>query len=218
MYLIAVYALTILLGGVSLYASIRILKRFNWVLAWLRGTVGLFFLAAAFVFVYAAFDLSSYEALLTERPVATVAFEKVDDQFFKVKISYYSDKDDADYEVRGDQWQMDARIIRWTGLVSAAGAKPGFRLDRLSGRYYSLEDERTKPRTVYELNDPSKLMDIWELLHTRVDFFPGIDASYGSAAYLPMADSATFQLSLSHNGLTAKPMNKLAEDAVKMWR
>jgi len=46
-------------------------------------------------------------------------------------------------------------------------------------------------------------MDVWKALHTKGSMVPGIDAVYGSAAYLPMADSASFQLSLSYNGLTA---------------
>ena len=60
--------------------------------------------------------------------------------------------------------------------------------------------------------------DIWKILNTHGAFVPGIDASYGSAAYLPMADGASYQLSLGYNGLTAKPVNEIAKDAVVKWK
>src|SRR5690625_5714508 len=54
-----------------------------------------------------------------------------------------SDGTEQEFDLRGDQWQLDARIIKWQGFVAAMGVKPGYRLDRISGRYYTLEDERS---------------------------------------------------------------------------
>src|SRR5690625_7570671 len=58
-----------------------------------------------------------------------------------------SDGTEQEFDLRGDQWQLDARIIKWQGFVAAMGVKPGYRLDRISGRYYTLEDERSAERT-----------------------------------------------------------------------
>jgi hypothetical protein len=47
---------------------------------------------------------------------------------------------------------------------------------------------------------------------------PIIDAVYGSATYLPMADGALYEVSLSHTGLLARPLNASAEEAINTWR
>lgn len=218
MYLTAVYAFALLLGGVSLYISFKIMRRFTWFLAWLRGTAGFFFLAFSFCVLYAAFDLSDYDELLEERAIASITFDEIANQHFQAKITYYIDKEDDKYQIYGDQWQIDARIVRWTGVIAALGAKPGFQLDRISGRYFALEDEHDKPRSVYDLYSKPALFDMWHVLNNNTRLFPGIDARYGSAAYLPMADAASFKLLLSHNGLTAEPINEIAKNAVLKWR
>lgn len=219
MYMSAVVLVSVLVGGFSLFIAVKILKRFGWFFAWLRGTIGISFLLISIGVFWAAYDLSDYSELLNDKPIASISFERVGDQRFIASISYYTDLESGEYEIYGDQWQVDARIVRWNGVLAALGAKPGYRLDRLSGRYYSLEDERTKNRSVFSLvEQPAYRIDVWKVLHTKGAMVPGIDAVYGSAAYLPMADSASFQLSLSYNGLTAKPANKIAEQAIAEWR
>jgi hypothetical protein len=47
---------------------------------------------------------------------------------------------------------------------------------------------------------------------------PGIDAYYGSATYVPMADGARFEVSLSRDALIARPGNDKAVEAVGKWR
>jgi hypothetical protein len=47
---------------------------------------------------------------------------------------------------------------------------------------------------------------------------PGIDAYYGSATYVPMADGARFEVSLSRDALIARPANDVATEAVGRWR
>ncbi|WP_096085864.1 multidrug transporter [Agaribacterium haliotis] len=218
MYQAAVYILALLIGGLALFASVKILKRFGWFLAWLRGTVGLLLLVFVVLVALTAFDIGRFEQLLEDKPIATVSFEKLDDQLYRANISYYINKLPAQYDISGDQWQIDARIVRWGAFVSALGAKPGIRLDRISGRYYSLEEERMKPRSVFGLYDSDGGVDMWALLQRNNELVPGIDAVYGSAAYLPMADQASFQLSLSYNGLVAEPTNEIARKAIKLWR
>ena len=219
MYLTAVILISLVIGGLSLYIAFKALKKLGWFFGWLRGTVGLSFLAFSALVIWAAYDLTNYSELLEERPIASVSFEQLAPQHFRASISYYIEKDNDEFEIYGDQWQMDARIVRWTGFIAAVGAKPGFRLDRISGRYYSLEDEREKTRSVYSLyQQNSNIFDFWQLLNKHGSAVPGIEASYGSAAYLPMADAASFQLSLSYNGLTAKPVNSIAKEAVAKWQ
>ncbi len=217
MYLAALIVVSLLVGGLSLFLAVKFLARFGWFFAWLRGTLGIVFLLLAISVAVFAIDLSRYDELLEEQPIASVRFTKIDEQHYRAEIDYYINQSPQEFEIRGDQWQVDARVIRWTGALAAAGAKPGYKLDRISGRYYSLEDERQRERSVYALHGGGDLIDVWGVLHRYSDYVPGIDAQYGSATFLPMADQATFQLSLSHNGLTAQPVNEIARAAVKRW-
>jgi hypothetical protein len=89
-------------------------------------------------------------------------------------------------------------------------------LDRIGGRYTRLEDERSQPRSVYSLNQPQRI-DLWDLVHRYHSWVPWMDALYGSATFLPMADGALYEIKVSQSGLVARPLNQAARDAVAGW-
>jgi len=47
---------------------------------------------------------------------------------------------------------------------------------------------------------------------------PWIDATYGTATYLPMADRARYGVWLTPSGLIGRPANQQARTAVNRWR
>jgi len=116
--------------------------------------------------------------------------------------------------VRGDQWQLDARIIRFAGPIRWLGIAPGYRMERLSGRYTSLENEQSMPRTVIGLSE-QKWPDLWEL--DRQFNLPFVEGVYGNATFMPMRDGALFDVRLSASGLVATPKNEAARQAVQLW-
>ena len=213
--LFSVFSVLILI--VAILASAKLLKPFSWIMGWLKGTLGMCFLLLAALIVAVNVDLMSYKRLASEKPIATLSFEKVGEQRFKGTLVVIEDNVEETFDVHGDQWQMDARIIRWKGVFQAFGVKPGYRLDRLSGRYFSLEDERRKERSVHRLSSSQYVVDLWQWLHGKNNFFPWIEAVYGSATFLPMSDGAVYQVSLGHSGLTAKPLNSAATDAINQF-
>jgi hypothetical protein len=77
--------------------------------------------------------------------------------------------------------------------------------------------EKTAPRTVHALVAPDTV-DVWSLARRNREYVPWIDALYGSATYVPMADGAVFQVTVSPTGLVARPLNKAARDAVGGWK
>ena len=110
-----------------------------------------------------------------------------------------------------------ARVLKWTDSLAQLGFKPGYRLDRLSGRYVSLEDEQNRPRSVVALRTDKPILDVWFWLHNVNRYFSLIDATYGSATYLPMSDGALFSVSVGASGLVARPLNDRAKLAVERW-
>jgi hypothetical protein len=69
---------------------------------------------------------------------------------------------------------------------------------------------------VYELNAPQRI-DPWDLIHRYHSWLPWLDAFYGSATFLPMADGALYEIKVSQSGLVARPLNQAARDAVGGW-
>src|ERR1035437_3043110 len=73
------------------------------------------------------------------------------------------------------------------------------------------------PRTVHVLNEPARI-DAWELARRYREYVPWVDALSGSATFLPMADGALYQVSVSQSGLVARPLNQAGREAVAGWR
>ncbi len=213
-----------LLAGVIIVVALfvvlmagRLLFKGSWFLGWLRGMGGFLLLLASILLALAAFDFYSYKQLSKEQTVATISFTKLDEQRYQVSL-VDSDGLERMYELSGDLWQLDARIIKWNRTFAGIGLTPGYRLDRLSGRYYSLEKEHTAERTVYQLSTSKSVLDIWAWLRDYGQNLAVIDASYGSATYLPMDDGALFSVSLSSTGLLSRPLNDRAKQAVEGWQ
>ncbi|MCG8315649.1 MAG: multidrug transporter [Pseudomonadales bacterium] len=200
---------------VFLVVGLATLARNHWFLAWLRGSLGFSCLLLALLFGLLSINIFSYKNLIAESPVATISFTKHGNQEFSVTLVQAGDEEQR-FRVTGDLWQVDAKVIKWDGLLASLGFSAGYKLDRLQGRYIALEDERSLERTVYALSEPDVGFDLWEVIQTT-PWLPWVDAVYGSATYLPMADGAIFSVSLSSSGLVARPMNERAESAVNDW-
>lgn len=208
---VALVAVTVALLG------LRLLLGRHWLRGWLRGTTGLLLTAAAVALVLAALDLQGYRRLLAEQPVAELAFSAVAPRHWRVELTEPAAAP-RHFELHGELWQLDVRLLRWHPSLLRLGIRPGYRLDRLSGRYHRVEDELALPRTVIALDgDGADTAGFWQWLGQR-EWLPLVDAYYGSGAFLPMRDGARFTVSLGPSGLVARPLNSPARAAVEQWR
>jgi len=180
-----------------------------------HGAAALIFLLAAVCAVLIGTNLRSYQRLSYEQPAGELQLSRVGDRQFDAVLSY-PDGERASFPVRGDEWQIDARVLKWHAFANLVGFDAAYRLERISGRYSHVEDERTQPRTVYELHPPGRI-DPWELIHRYRSWIPWMDALYGSATFLPMADGALYEIKVSQSGLVARPLNQAAREAVGSW-
>jgi hypothetical protein len=121
------------------------------------------------------------------------------------------------FQVRGDEWQVDARVLKWRAMGNLVGLDTLYRLERLSGRYGDVTSERALQRTVHDLaEDPG--LDLWTLTRRYQRYVPLADALYGSAAFVPMAEGAEYVVSVSASGLVVRPGNEAARKAVGGWK
>lgn len=193
----------------ALVGIIMMWSRKGWFAQWLRGTSGFLLLAGAVWLAFVGWDLMSYRAITKERPLATVSIYNIGDQEFDLTL-VDSEGAEERFIVRGDQWQLDVRLLVWNGPLQTLGFEPLYRFDRLSGRYLSLEQERNSERTVYGFSE-SGGFDVWSFLR---DFDLWLDADFGSAVYMPMENGAVYSVVTTSKGLVARPINDVAQDAI----
>ncbi|MHB8425701.1 MAG: cation/multidrug efflux pump [Gammaproteobacteria bacterium] len=212
----AVLVLVAIAGMVVFFDGLVRLVRghpFNGMSRALGGLVLLF--VAAFITLL-ALDLRTYFELTYEQPVAIVRFRALGPQYFRTRLSYGGNRV-IETDLHGDEWELDARIIKWRGFANILGLKTLYRLDRLSGRYRSVRQERTAIHSAVSLG-PATWLDSWSLMHRCQRWLPWLlDASYGSGTYLPMANGAEYRVTLSTTGLLARPENAAARQALENW-
>jgi hypothetical protein len=210
--------LAILLAILAALAALLALRLLigRWLLGWLRGTAGIALTVLAVTIAVGAWDLRGYRPLSAAEPVGTLSLGRMGPQHFAATLTT-ADGVERRFELRGDMWQVDARLLRWADALARFGLKPGYRLDRLTGRYLSLEDEQSQPRTVVGLDDKRSVFDVWAWLRRSGNTLGLLAADYGSATYLPMADGALYQIGVGSDGLVATPLNDPARAAVEHW-
>lgn len=174
--------------------------------------------AAAIASAGAVLALSyfSYSRLTGEQLVATLEFRNVAPHEFQARLIIDGQRDRF-FNLKGDEWQIDARLVNWLPPMTILGLDPIYRLDRLSGRYSEIDREQSEVRTVHALAEGLPV-DVWSMAQRFPVLAHGIDAYYGTATYVPMADGARYEVSLSRDALIARPANKAAEDALGRWR
>jgi hypothetical protein len=213
-----VYVIAIVLacGLLALVFALRAVSRARAgrpVACTVHGTLSVVWLLVAAGAALVGADLATYARLTHEEPVAEVRFRQQGERRFAAEL-LFPDRGSQSYELAGDEWQLDARVLKWHGVATLLGLDTAFRLDRIGGRYRDIAAERAAPRTVFELARP-RGVDVWSV--ARRARLPFVDALYGSATYLPMADGAHFAVSISPTGLLARPLNRAAREAVSAW-
>lgn len=200
-------------GSILVIASLLFFLRPRWLLGWLKGMAVFGVLLFGLYTLAVAVNVARYQSLSGMQTVASIATTKQAERLWRVTFEPVEGAPMIE-TVNGDQWQVDARIIRFAGPLRWLGIAPGYRLERLSGRYTSLELERTAPRSVIQLSDTGWI-DLWDL-DQEFDL-PFVEGVYGNATFMPMRDGAVFEVRLSSSGLVAVPMNEAARQAVQFW-
>ena len=165
--------------------------------------------------VMLAFSYFGYGRLVDEQYIGKIKFTESAPEQYVARLML-DEEQDRMFEILGDEWQMDARVVTWKPPATLLGLDPIFQLDRLSGRYSTVEEEQAKMRSVHALSEPVT-MDVWQFARKYPKLMPGVDAHYGTATYLPMAHEAVFEVTMTRTGLIARPVNAAAEEAVGEW-
>jgi len=108
-------------------------------------------------------------------------------------------------QLSGDDWRVEAVVLKWKLPALLAGVPPLYRLDRLSGRYDDPAQEANAPRTVISFHEADGF-DLLSLSKQYPQWLPEVDTVYGSGAFLPLVDQGHYSISLMRTGaLVARP-------------
>ena len=165
--------------------------------------VVLLLLTAAALAATVAISVRGYRALTHEEVAAVIRTEPAGDGRFVVRLERPDGRVET-FRLAGDQVYVDARILKWKALANLIGLHTAYELDRISGRYRDLEDERNGPRTVFSLGKP-KPLDLFDLRRRLPLLAPLVDAEYGSATFIAADAPAAWEVRVSTTGLLIRP-------------
>lgn len=166
---------------------------------WLSVTGVLFLLA-----VFALSPFYIYHQLNTEIPIAELYFEKESPRHYRAFLATGDLCDFKTYLLAGDQWQLDARFLKWKPWVEALGMPSLYQLERFSGRYRSTDEEQLNPKVSHDV-----------ARDTYLDWFDEsgeegalISARYGSSVYMELDENKTYRVYKTEDGLLARAIDR----------
>jgi hypothetical protein len=175
--------------------------------------VGIVFLASGLGVGFVAVTLAAYKRVNGEEYVTQVQFVRKGDKTFTAMFTYPGPRIQV-YDLKGDDWQVSARTLKWNGPPNLLGIETVFRLDQISGHYADPQQEKSAQKTAYALGNPERV-DTWQLAQDAKDWIgPWVNATEEAAAMLPMADNALYELRMTSSGLAAQPINDAAKKAM----
>lgn len=194
------------LGFLFMLAGVASARRRRFVRLSLHITLALACLTSGALFLTLHLSLQGYRALTREDLAATIYAEPVGPSQFHVTIHLANGQTDS-YWLGGDEIYVDAHILKWKPWANLFGLHTAYELDRIAGRYHLIEDERVRPRTVYQLNT-DRMVDVFALRRQHRWLESVVDAEYGSAAFFPASDRIAIELRVSTTGLLFRPVAK----------
>lgn len=168
-----------------------------------RTLLGLALAAVGVAALAIAFGAQGYRALTREELAARIVVRPLGPQRFTARV-VWPDGREATHTIAGDEVFVDAHILKWKPIANIFGLHTAYELDRIGGRYRSLEAERTAERTVHALA-PERRVDLFDLRQRYLFLAPLFDAEYGSASFVPVSGDAEWRLLVSPSGLVLRP-------------
>lgn len=187
------------LGVILLLAGIVALRRARPLRFTIRTLTGLLLLSLGGLSATIAVGIQGYRALTREEVAARVVVRPAGPQRFSATFVFADGREET-FDVAGDEIYVDAHILKWKSIANVLGLHTVYELDRLSGRYHDIDQERTAPRTIHALGQ-ERPVDLFSLRRRYTFLAPLVDAEYGSASFVPVTRPADLEVRVSTSGL-----------------
>ena len=197
--------LTILSAGLSLLAliaAVLALRRRKFLGGSIGLLLGLLFLSLGALLGTITIGIQGYRALTREEVAAVVKIQPVAPQEFNAHVRL-ADGEEVSFLIAGDEIYVDAHILKWKPVVNFLGLHTAYELDRVAGRYTRMEDEQSKPRTVFHISQ-DKPLNLFHLRQKYALLRPLLDAEYGSGTFVAADKPAELEVRVSTSGLLVR--------------
>jgi hypothetical protein len=204
-------ALAALASLVALTGGVLALRRRNILSAAAGVLLGLLLLTLAALLATLGVAVQGYRALTREEVAVTLWTRPAGPQSFEVDVMF-PDGRSRRFALAGDQFYVDARILKWHPWANLLGLHTAYELDRIAGRYARLEEERDRPRSVFSLAR-ERPVDAFALRQRFAWLAPLLDAEYGSATFARADRPARYEVRVSTTGLLVREVGPYAPPA-----
>ncbi len=188
-----------LVGLLQMAAGFVVLFRREPVGFAVRLLIGLAVTAIGVAATIMSVGMRGYQALTHEAVAARITVKPSGPQRFDAQVRF-PDGRSTGYVIAGDELYVDAHILKWKPIANVLGLHTAYELDRIAGRYRSVDQERTGLRTVYPLGAP-RALDLFALRKRSGWLGPLYDAEYGSASFVPVERPMELEVRVSTTGL-----------------
>jgi hypothetical protein len=158
-------------------------------------------IATIFMLLYTG--LQGYKHFTYNKPIISVECSLKQEDSFILKFVDLDKKDSPAkfYRLKGQQFVIEGHIIKWENFFVTVGMKPLYQVTRLTGRYVSVNDEKEKERSVYEVAEETK---VWRWLMQYGEKIPGIDAVQGISSFKDAVENKKLTVYITHNSFVIK--------------
>lgn len=187
------------LGVILLIAGLVALFRWRPLRFLVRTLLALLLLSLGALASAVAIGIQGYRALTHEEVAARISVRPAAPQKFMATVRYPDGREQA-FDLAGDEIYVDAHILKWKPIANVIGLQTAYELDRVAGRYQAIEQERSAPRTIYQLRE-ERPVELFRLRQRYAFLAPLYDAEYGSATFVQVKEPTELEVRVSTTGL-----------------
>jgi hypothetical protein len=150
-----------------------------------------------------ASNLYTYHRLTAEAPIAELRFRQIGPQQYEASIAYGDFCHERQFLLYGDQWRLDAQFLKWRSWANMLGFDAMYRIERLGGRYGSVDEDNAGQHLAHELHNAERI-DLPAIMARYSGWFSPVDTLYGSSVYDAMDEDRLYLVYRGQSGLLVR--------------
>ena len=147
-----------------------------------------------------ASSLDSYERVMPGQPIAELYVEQIGSQRFRGTLTRLPAGRVQVFELRGDEWRLEARTLEWRGWAAELGIGSLYRLERFLTRARpgaAVDPGASVPGTSRFQLAADAGDDLWAKARTRPAWARHVAGGHADGPWQPIEDEALYTVWLS---------------------
>jgi hypothetical protein len=204
--LLAIALITGLLSIYYFFSLVSKIKKLKLISSVSRFLTFLIFAFVSLTLSIILFGTQGYQSLTKEEQVAVVKISPIDKQVFNARLILQNGEQQL-FNLKGDELLIDAYILKWKPWVNILGIHTAYRLERVSGRYKDINDEKQKERSIFAIKNANDAgIAKWRDDYSFLSFL--LDVEHGSASFVNADITSEYELMVTTDGLLIRPVKE----------